>query len=217
MQMDYPWVSTYGYCINNPIKLYDTNGEDWYQDEDGTIQYGPRIHSQNDLKNGQLSKFKEFYNKKQGIYYRIDGSILYENETAAYNRMWNQANVHYRKIEETGGREVGGYILSNGNVLVMPDYSNDNSTTRFNVAGYELRGRRLYKNDKLCYYVVGQIHTHQNRSLDPSPSYYVNGGSSYGDFGFSLYHDSLPVFTIGHDNKIYGLIGYYNASNYPTY
>ena len=32
-----------------------------------------------------------------------------------------------------------------------------------------------------------------------------------------IYHDSLPVFTIGHDNKIYGLIGYYNASNYPTY
>ena len=53
--------------------------------------------------------------------------------------------------------------------------------------------------------------------MNPSPSYYTNGGSSYGDFGFSLYHDSLPVFTIGHDNKIYGLIGYYNASNYPTY
>ena len=32
-----------------------------------------------------------------------------------------------------------------------------------------------------------------------------------------IYNDSLPVFTIGHDNKIYGLIGNYNASNYPTY
>ena len=82
------------------------------------------------------------------------------------------------------------------------------------MAGYELRGRRLYKNDKLCYYVVGQIHTHQNRSLNPSPSYYTNGGSSYGDLGFSLYHDSLPVFTIGHDNKIYGIRGYRDASNH---
>ena len=26
MQMDYPWVSTYGYCINNPILLIDENG-----------------------------------------------------------------------------------------------------------------------------------------------------------------------------------------------
>ena len=26
MQMDYPWVSKYGYCINNPILLIDENG-----------------------------------------------------------------------------------------------------------------------------------------------------------------------------------------------
>ena len=73
--------------------------------------------------------------------------------------------------------------------------------------------QQLFKNNNLCYYVVGQIHTHQNKSLDASPSSYINGGSSYGDLGFSLYHGSLPVFTIGHDNKIHGIRGYRDASN----
>ena len=32
------------------------------------------------------------------VSYRRDGSLLYANETKAYNRIWNQASVHYRKM-----------------------------------------------------------------------------------------------------------------------
>ena len=34
-----------------------------------------------------------------------------------------------------------------------------------------------------------------------------------GDLGFSLCHNSLPVFTMWHDNKIHGIRGYRNVSN----
>lgn len=54
--------------------------------------------------------------------YRRDGSILYVNETMAYNRIWNQASVHYRRMGEKGGREVAAFILADGRVLVLPDY-----------------------------------------------------------------------------------------------
>ena len=121
MQEKYPWMTTYGYCINNPIKLVDPNGEDWYQDEDGTMQFSPDVHSQRDLKKGQLYKFQERNYSKHGIHYRKDGSILYNNETDAYNRMWNQANTHFRRNNKAG-IEVGGFLLEDSRFLVLPDY-----------------------------------------------------------------------------------------------
>ena len=99
--------------------------------------------------------------------------------------------------------------MSNGNVLVMPDYLNDNSTAKFNIAGYKLVGQKLYKNNAFCYDIIGQIHTHQDKSLPATPSYYT--GDGYGDLGVSLFHNSLPVFTIGHDGKIHGIRSYRNS------
>jgi len=202
MQMDYPWVSTYGYCIDNPVKWYDFNGEDWYQDEDGTLQYNPNVHSQKNLKGSQKYKFPEWNDEKHGIHYRTDGSILYKNETAAYNRMWSQANTHYRK-GKNGGREVGGFILDNGAVLVLPDYLNDSRTTKMSDYGYSIKNSRLTKGSE-SFSVLAQIHTHQDTSAPPKPSYYIDG-NAYGDFGVSLSMGGKPVFTIGHDGYIYAL------------
>ena len=35
MSDKYPSLSPYVYCANNPVKLVDPNGEDWYESEDG--------------------------------------------------------------------------------------------------------------------------------------------------------------------------------------
>ena len=40
MSDKYPSLSPYVYCANNPVKLVDPNGEDWYESEDGkTLEF----------------------------------------------------------------------------------------------------------------------------------------------------------------------------------
>ena len=213
MQEKYPWVSTYGYCMNNPVNLYDANGEDWYQDEDGTIQYKPSVHSQNDLKGGQIYKFKSYNDKKRGINYRNDGSILYKNETDAYIRMWNQADIHYRKLGEKGGREVGGFILDNGSVLVLPDYLNDSRTTKISDYGYIINGSIVTKGNE-SFSILAQIHTHQDTSASPKPSEYLV--YNYADLGVSLAMGGKPIITIGHDGYLYSIRGGHTKGKHGT-
>jgi RHS repeat-associated protein len=124
MQEKYPGVSVYNFCMNNPLKYVDPEGMDWYLDVDGTIQFNPNVNSQKDLAEGKYigAEFPE-WNPSTGRHiaeYRNDGSIIYDNETDAYNRMWSQANEHYQKE-----REVGAFFLTNGKVLVTPDYNNE--------------------------------------------------------------------------------------------
>ena len=206
-------VSPYAYCGGNPVNAYDPTGADWYKDTDNTYQYSPTVHSQDDLKNGQTYLWKSMNFKRQGINYRSDGSILYNNETSAYNRMWNQADQHYRKLD-SGGREVGGFILKDGRVLVLPDYANDNETTKIDYYGYHIQKNGIVKRGDEKFNVIGQVHTHQNKSLSAEPSTYL--GDSYGDLGLSVYNSSLPVFTIGHDKKIHGIRGYLGTDNVPV-
>ncbi len=53
----------------------------------------------------------------------------------AYNHMWNNANNLYKAPRNPQGKEVGGFLLSNGNLLVLPDYNNDSRTTKMDAGG----------------------------------------------------------------------------------
>ena len=145
MEEKYSNISSYCFVNNNPVIFIDPDGKDWYEDVDKTYQYSPKVHSTKDLEKGQKYIGKSFTNKNNTISYRNDGSILYKNETQAYNRMWNQADKHYRTKGEKGGREVGGFVLSNKEVLVLPDYLNDRNTTKMDAGGYKLNNRTLSK------------------------------------------------------------------------
>lgn len=128
--------------------------------------------------------------------------------------MWKQANQHYKSNGNVKGREIAGFVLSNKSVLVLPDYKNDNETSYVGAYGYEIiDGRTLIKgNERLS--IIGQVHTHQNESLPPEASFFI--GDGYGDMGFSLYNNSLPVFTMGHDGKLHGIRGYGINEKRPT-
>lgn len=183
---------------------------DWYEDKDGTYQYSPEVHSQKDLDKGQTYLWKARNFSKQGVDYRSDGSILYNNETAAYNRMWNQADRHYRQSDK-GGREVGGFILSNGKVLVLPDYKNDATSSHISEYGYKLNKNGTLSHGKESFEVLANIHTHQERTTDPRPSRSVWGGD---DLAISRQMGGLPVITIGYDNKLYGIISIRGGRQY---
>lgn len=198
----YYHLSPYIYCGNNPVNYVDPNGMDWYQDKDGTYQYSPEVHSQDDLGKGQTYLWKTKNFSKQGINFRSDGSILYNNETTAYKRMWDQADRHYRQYNK-GGREVSGFILSSNKVLVLPDYDNNENSSYISHYGYRVNKDRYLSNGSENFEILGQIHTHQSRHYDPQPSYYT--GDSYGDLGLSFQMGGKPVITIGWDEKIHGI------------
>lgn len=190
-------ISPYAYCANNPINRIDPDGRDWYRDHDGTYQFHPNVHSQNDLSKGQTYLWSSKHYKN--ISYRDDGSILYNNETAAYNRMWDQADRHYRTNKEPRGREVGAFILKDSKVLVLPDYANESDESYIAKYGYKVDKEGALHHGKESFYSVAQIHTHQRGAGDPSPS--------EADTSFSEIMGTRLVITMGHDGKVYGCLG----------
>ena len=203
----FPFISPYAYCNNNPVNAIDPDGRDWYWDTDKTLQYNPNVHSAKDLQKGQEYVGETYSNSFAS--FRKDGSILFYNETKAYNRMWYQADRHYRSKGEAGGRESGAYILGDGKVLIMPEYENDALNAHMDTGGYSLENGRKLIHGNESFIVVGQVHTHQNKNGDPTPSIY-DPEEGYGDLGFSVENNSLPVFTMGWDGEVHGIRGYRN-------
>ncbi len=209
----YTWMSPYVLCGNNPIKFIDPNGLDWYIDKDGTYQYNPKVHSQKDLGKGQSYLGREFnsLNNGKAAYYREDGSILFDNDTEAYNRLWHQANNHYSKQAYPNGKEQGGFLLTDGRVLVLPDNNNDEFTSKIDAYGYHISPEGYVCKGEEQFPILGQIHTHQSKNASARPSY---GSSNADDALLSKVLNGKPLFVLGHDNEIHGMI-YSNNAVYP--
>jgi hypothetical protein len=142
--------------------------------------------------------------------FRIDGSILFSNQTDAYNRIWNN-DLHT-------GREQIGIILNDDQVLVAPDYNNDiegNSTEGY---GYNWKNGNVY--DPVIGHfqsVLATIHAHTGLS-DPSPST-RNFSGDKGDLGYFSERTPNKLFlTLGEqDNHTHAIIAknYYNWAHVP--
>ena len=55
---------------------------------------------------------------------------MFQNESCQINHLIFKSffNKHYRTPKERGGREVGGFVLKGGSVLILPDYGNNSNT-----------------------------------------------------------------------------------------
>jgi len=195
------------------------NGVYWYKDKDGTNQYNPDLNKDNqkDILGKGQSYVGETYHVKDDdgnvtTDYRKDGSIMYANETDAYNRMWSQAHGHYKDQ-----KEVGGVTLTNGDVLVLPDYKNAPDELKYSEYGYSIGKSKITDADKNTYSITGLIHTHQNKGVgDPTPSL-----GQREDLGVSRQMGGLPIMTMGWDGQLHGIYfvgvdkktGSYNYNN----
>ena len=72
----YPSLSPYVYCADNPVKLVDPNGEDWFEKE-GKMYYTTQYTSEKAFKeSGIEGDYKGKFFTKNGKYYSLFGQIL---------------------------------------------------------------------------------------------------------------------------------------------
>lgn len=128
------------------------------------------------------------------VNYRIDGSIMYSNENDAYKRMMDI------------GKSREALAIGIGNqVLYLPDYKNDISTSEDKSLGYELKGNKIHDPitgiDKIISFT---IHTHI--SLYKGHTWGDDNPSNPDIYHFTKVTPNIPFVTIG-DYKIIGDYG----------
>jgi len=191
-----PSFTTYHYCSNNPTNRTDPTGmlDDWYEDNQGIMQFDPNVKSQKDLGN-KGTYVGETHNEttKRGgtAEYRKDGSIKYSNEQDGYERIWT--NTFARQREQLG-------VIGNKGVIVLPDYDNtiSNSYNSDYDHGYKFKNGNLQ--DPITgkeFSTVGAVHTHPNGS-DPS----TYSGAGYQDLSFAAFQiPNKPLFVLKNNSE----------------
>ena len=166
------------YARDNPVVNIDPFGMDWYKAKDGSMQYDPNIKSKKDVGEGQTYVGQIYKDKTDNgtVKYRKDSSIMYSDQTDAYNRIASNS-THGTTHEESAA------ILKDG-VLVLPSYDNNSTTADPGKYGYKFEGGNLVDAvDGKTKNLVAMVHTHPDKGGEASPSYLNLGGGSGASFG----------------------------------
>ncbi len=172
---------------------------DWYRDMYGTMQYNPNVRNQGDLvfRGGGIyvgRTHSVVTERGDKIEYRMDGSILFDNENDAYQRM----------ITIGATREAMAVDIGN-KMLYLPDYKNLYNESFSNSYGYLFSGNKIYDP------VIGQ-----NRRIFFSAHTHLSlyEGNTWGDDApswddirtYSKLTPNIPFITMG-DTDTYGYFG----------
>ena len=190
-------VSPYAYCANNPVNRIDPDGRDWFETEQGNLRWQPNVHSQSDLQEGY--KYIGESLERNNATYRDDGTIMFPNESQAYERMAYQGRSS-KSPNNPSGKEQMAFILNNGSVLVMPDNWNDSETSTFKQTGITRKNHVLIDKHGNKFGYVAQVHTH---------SLGADKGLSPEDKSFAKADPDISIFVMHGDGNVYG--GYYSS------
>ena len=111
MSDKYPSTSPYTYCGNNPVKLVDPNGEDWFENENtGDIMYV------RDFRIKDASKLGDGWNwmGRNGMFGASDNEVIRSNLT-----------------------EDQAYLVNNYNDIISTSYSGSKAESFMDKMGYE--------------------------------------------------------------------------------
>ncbi|MGI6310834.1 MAG: RHS repeat domain-containing protein [Bacteroidales bacterium] len=125
---EYPSISPYVYCVNDPINLIDPDGKDWILSEDGkTMIFRVALINSSYRKDIDLNKTKETitnqFNKAFGDGYKIEISVLDKNGKVSSDQhlidIVSPATFGYKDGQEVLGSadEGGKYIKISSNYL----------------------------------------------------------------------------------------------------
>ncbi len=208
MSDKYPSLSPYVYCADNPVRLVDPNGEDWYEKE-GKMYYTTQYTSEKAFKeSGIEGQYRGKFFTKNGKYYSLFGQILdAKSKKGKLTQKIDEAFDRYAAYELSCRKSTGAY----------PEWKNSDYTNFNDIIDYENRFGTTYEN----------IHEYDPETRVPFTYAYgstmrftVTGtrdkmygrfggfasGNSKKDFGTGMYAKSgFHIYVVNGRNKIIGI------------
>jgi RHS repeat-associated protein len=137
MSDKYPSLSPYVYCTNNPVKLVDPNGEDWYE-VDGKMHYTTEYTSKESFeKSGKEGEYRGKTYTKDGTYYSLFGDKMKANSfkgklTKKIDEAFDKYANYLKKCEQTEGS--------------YPEYQSSERVNFNDIISYNKRFGTTYEN-----------------------------------------------------------------------